>query len=330
MTTEQIEIYVRSSPLGSDGIHWRNVNFSKSEQPRGTPDILMKQVVPDDDGHEISINSAIDTVKPCLVLAKYNGKVLLEVTGIDSMPDRSEKLGRRISEVVLWVGDANEEIEKRLRKLAHCALIGLWEKDSKFRTAISSSIEFDGLNDYKVDADVLKKIYDTPEEYTTEKKNLNLGVVNSSNYNYLDPQEINSDDAAKADVKVRQLAVQIRDSLFGNRDTAVVISEVKQSEGKRWLNHRGNIVELSQVAPVIPPTYQADHPVISSAGDVPVKKTKSKVRSLKLRSHHIIAAIMLILLLLILLILIGQRYPASNGEIEQITPALEVIPSLSQ
>jgi len=293
MNTDQIQIYVRSSALGPAGIHWRNV--SKPEQPKEEPEILGQAVVPDE-GSKISIDSAINTVKPCLVLAKYDGQILVEVTGIDATRERCEQEGRRISEVVLWVGDANLETEVKLRKLACCALLGLWNPESDFRRDISSSIKFDGLNDYKVEADVLNDMYKCPEKY------FELEGDNSSNHNYLEPNEL------KTSQEVIQLATQLRDKSFDSIETAVIISEIKQTESERWLNHRGNVAKQPEVAPVIPPIVPVKEPVIATQGDVTaVKKPQKKTYVLKLQRHSIIAVIILILLLMILL-LMGQKY----------------------
>ncbi len=313
MISDQIEVYVRSSPLGPEGIHWRNVSLSKPEQPKGTPDILMKQVVPDNDGSKISINSAIDTVKPCLVLAKYNGQLLLEVTGIDATPDRSEKLGRRISEVVLWVGDDTEETETQLRQLAYCALLGLWKSESKFRAAISSSIKFDGLNDYKVESHVLNDMYECPEKY------FELEGDSLSSHNYLESNEF------KTSQDVIQLATQLRDKSFDDMETAVVISEIKQTESERWLNHRGNVAKQLEVAPVTSPIVSSTEPVMASSGDATVKKPQGKAYVLKFRSRLIVLVIALVLLLLTFLVLSNQ-YLFKTGDIDQPIPVLEALP----
>lgn len=296
MTTDQIEIYVRSSPLGPVGIHWCNV--SKPEQTKEDPEILAEQVVPDGSS-KISIDSAINTVKPCLVLAKYNSKVLLEVTGIDATPDRSEKLGRRISEVVFWVGDDNEETEKQLRKLACCALTGLWIQDSKFRKAISASIEFDGLNNYKVDADRLQDIYKHPENYT-EEKFLNLETENSLTFSlsYLEPHKLETDE------EIAQFAEQLRQASFSDLETAVVIAEVKQTEIKRWLNHRGNVAELppkSEPSMIIQEAREDVSPEnIDSLVWQPKSEQKKKIPRYPKSSLRIVLAIVLLIFLITL------------------------------
>lgn len=296
---DQIEIYVRSSPLGSVGIHWRNV--SKPEQLKEDPEILMEQVVPDGDS-KISVNSAISDKNPCLILAKYNGKVFLEVTGIDATPDRSEKLGRRISEVVLWVGDDNKETEERLRKLAYCALLGLWDLESKFRTTISSSIEFDGLNDYKVKADDLNKIYEDPENHT---ENLELEDSSHPNQNYLECNKF------KTDKEVVQIATQLRKGSFDGMETAVVISEIKQTESERWLNHRGNVASLTAKPEVIEQKVKEDsfsEAIDGSAGrSEPKKKTSSHPPK-----RGVVALLLIISLIILLMILWAARTQVFN------------------
>jgi hypothetical protein len=311
MNTNQIQIYVRSSALGPAGIHWRNV--SKPEQPKEEPEILGQAVVPDE-GSKISIDSAINTVKPCLVLAKYDGQILLEVTGIDATRERCEQEGRRISEVVLWVGDDNKETEERLRKLAYCALLGLWKPDSKFRTEISSSIKFDGLNDYKVKADDLNKIYECPENYT---ENLELEDSSHPNHNYLESNKF------KTDQEVIQLATQLRDESFDGMETVVVISEVKQTESERWLNHRGNVAQQPEVTPII----LEREPVTPLQGGLGSKKPERETSKPKIRSRLIVIGIALILILGIL-IAMGQKHLMNQEKtIDQNIPVLNLVPT---
>lgn len=87
MSQSQVVIYVRSSPLGDVGIHWRNI--SKSGHPIEEPDILKQRVIKRDDGKQVTINSLINETKPSLILAKYDGKIILEVTGLDASEARS-------------------------------------------------------------------------------------------------------------------------------------------------------------------------------------------------------------------------------------------------
>lgn len=238
MNTNQIQIYVRSSALGPAGIHWRNV--SKPEQPKEEPEILGQAVVPDE-GSKISIDSAINTVKPCLVLAKYDGQILLEVTGIDATRERCEQEGRRISEVVLWVGDDNKETEEKLRKLAYCALLSLWNPESKFRTAISSSIEFDGLNDYKVNVENLLNIYDDPKDYISEELLIpGLDLIDQISQDWLVKNDL---ERIEANEEVVQLANRLLQASFDELDIAIAIVEIKQKENKIYLNYRTYIVE---------------------------------------------------------------------------------------
>jgi len=134
MSQTSIEIYVRSSPLGSKGIHWRNI--SKDGQPIEEPEMLKSRIILKDNGKKATINSLINDTKPSVVLARYDDKILLEVTGLEASKERSSQLGRRITEVVLWVGDASPEVELQLRKLYACAMLSLWDKSSAFPKTI--------------------------------------------------------------------------------------------------------------------------------------------------------------------------------------------------
>lgn len=312
MNTDQIQIYVRSSALGPAGIHWRNV--SKPEQPKEEPEILGQAVVPDE-GSKISIDSAINTVKPCLVLAKYDGQILLEVTGIDATRERCEQEGRRISEVVLWVGDANPETEVKLRKLAYCALLGLWNPESDFRRYISASISFDGLNGYKVEASVLNGMYECPETY------FELEDGSPSSHNYLEPKKL------KTGQEVIQLAIQLRDSLFDGMETAVVISEIKKNESETWLNHRGNVARLTAESEVI--EQETTESSFSETIDGSAGKSESKKKaSGHLPKRSLVVLLLIIPLIMLLIILWAARTQILN--ILPIQPDSQPVPTMME
>lgn len=161
MSQNSIEIYVRSSPLGPVGIHWRNV--SKDGQPMEEPEILKSRIVTRDNGKKATINSLINDTKPSIVLARYENKILLEVTGLEASEERSSQLGRRITEVVLWIGDASAEVEAQLRQLTACAMLDIWDKDSTFLKVIRDAIRFENLNDFRVDQVAIKQLYVQPD-----------------------------------------------------------------------------------------------------------------------------------------------------------------------
>ena len=317
MTTDRVKIYVRSSPLGPVGIHWRNV--TNPEQPKEDPEILMEQVVPDGES-KVTVNSAIYDVKPCLILAKYSGKIFLEVTGLEAAPDRSAKLGRRISEVVLWVGDDDKKTEERLRKLAYCALLGLWNPESKFRTVISASIEFDGLNDYKVNVENLLNIYDDPKDYISEELLIpGLDLIDQISQDWLVKNDL---ERIEANEEVLQLANRLLQASFEGLDVAIAIAEIKQKEKKICLNYRTHIVEKIAELPKDPESEVSPPPINPPLPPIPPQPPKPDGKK-----KLLLALLGLLLILLIALLWIGQKHLESQGgTTDQNAPVLNVIP----
>lgn len=139
---EGIEVYIKSSALGESGIHWRKV--SEPQQYEEIPDILRKRVIPKKTGGLGTVNYLVNETKLTCVLVRYDEKLLLEVTGIESL-ERSNRLGRRVLNSVVWVVDENDDSEKILRELAARALMSFWGRYPEFIKTISSAVEFDGL-----------------------------------------------------------------------------------------------------------------------------------------------------------------------------------------
>ncbi|NMF62939.1 hypothetical protein [Brasilonema octagenarum] len=224
MSYNQVEIYVRSSPLGEVGIHWRNI--SKPEQPKEEPVVLKQRVIARDDGKQVTINSLINDTKPSLILARYENKVLVEVTGLDAAEDRSKRMGRRISEVVLWVGDATPEIESQLRKLAACILLSFWEKESTFLSKIRSAIDFDGLNDFKANAQQIQQLYtDAGTHLDDFLSKISPSVVELGESVWLTPKTIDIES------QLYTLVKQISQTSFGETEQPVVVVAEFKKEG---------------------------------------------------------------------------------------------------
>jgi hypothetical protein len=239
MSHTSIEIYVRSSPLGSKGIHWRNI--SKDGQPPEEPEMLKSRIILKDNGKKATINSLINDTKPSVVLARYDDKILLEITGLEASEVRSSQLGRRITEVVLWIGDASPEVELQLRKLSACAMLGLWDKSSAFLKTIRDAIRFKDLNDFQVDQPAIKQLYaqtgtyletfsPTPSEQGTSSVWAASETINSDNH-------------------LRSLAHQIIQSpLPESEQPVIIIAEIKNN----CLEYRGNIWK-APIQPIKPP-----------------------------------------------------------------------------
>ncbi|MFB2935287.1 hypothetical protein ACE1B6_08405 [Aerosakkonemataceae cyanobacterium BLCC-F154] len=144
---KNLEIYVKSSALGKTGIHWRNV--SKPEQEE-IPSLLLQRIIPKKTGGKGTVNYLVYEAQPSIMLMRYDSQILLEITGIES-PERSEKMGRKVLNSVVLVGDDDQgENEKLLRMLAANALRNILGKDLLLSEIVARAIEFDGLEGFKV------------------------------------------------------------------------------------------------------------------------------------------------------------------------------------
>ncbi|RCJ24157.1 hypothetical protein A6S26_19205 [Nostoc sp. ATCC 43529] len=144
------EIYVKTSALGNTGIHWRSIE-SEEHQPRKDPSLIKRQVFGEQNGQIAIVNDLIDEVKPSLLILRdnENKKLLLETTGIES-PQRSTKLNRKVFNSIVWIADDIEENEVVLRKIAHSAIQNILQKDFSFSEMIEKSVEFYGLEEFRV------------------------------------------------------------------------------------------------------------------------------------------------------------------------------------
>ncbi|MBW4478361.1 MAG: hypothetical protein KME54_16245 [Tolypothrix brevis GSE-NOS-MK-07-07A] len=144
------EIYVKTSALGQTGIHWRHIE-SEERQPVEVPSLIKRQVIEEKNGQIAIVNDLINEVKPSLLIFrnKDNEKLLLEITGIES-PQRSIRLGRKVFNSMVWIADDTEENEVVLRKIAYSAIQNILQKDFSFSGMIEKSVEFYGLEEFRV------------------------------------------------------------------------------------------------------------------------------------------------------------------------------------
>ncbi|CAN1211015.1 hypothetical protein TUMEXPCC7403_12515 [Tumidithrix helvetica PCC 7403] len=157
MSMSGIQIYVKTSALGGDGIHWRNA--SKPDQPREIPPIINPDVKescivpnPRNPTGYTTVEFFVSTEqKPSILLVSHAGKLFLEVTGIEATQERSNKLGREIFDVIAWLADDNEENDQVFRNITAKALLGFWSDDKKFFDAIRNSVKFQGKDAFVTD-----------------------------------------------------------------------------------------------------------------------------------------------------------------------------------
>ncbi|MBP5976768.1 hypothetical protein HW132_29590 [Brasilonema sp. CT11] len=296
MSYAQVEIYVRSSPLGEVGIHWRNI--SKPEQPKEEPVVLKQRVIARDDGKQVTINSLINDTKPSLILARYENKVLVEVTGLDAAENRSKRMGRRISEVVLWVGDATPEVESQLRKLAACILLSFWEKESTFLSKIRSAIDFDGLNDFKANAQQIQQLYtDAATHLDDFLSKISPSVVELGESVWLTPKTIDIES------QLYTLVKQISQTSFGETEQPVVVvaefkkegdtQSVKPPADRQQIVYKGNVWKA-------PETKTEKKTPVPSPEAVPSAQPILPQKAVPRRTTRIVIVGMILLILILL------------------------------
>jgi hypothetical protein len=157
------EIYVKTSALGKTGIHWRKIE-SQEHQPIAKPSLIQYQVIKGENNQVAIVNDLIDEVKPSLLIFRdqERNQLLLEVTGIES-PQRSEKLGRKVLNAIVWIADDSEENEKILRKIGYSAIQNILGQDLAFSRMIEESINFFELEEFRVDLDRIQQFIEKLE-----------------------------------------------------------------------------------------------------------------------------------------------------------------------
>ncbi|MBD2596021.1 hypothetical protein H6G74_17060 [Nostoc spongiaeforme FACHB-130] len=151
------EIYVKTSALGKTGIHWRKIE-SEEYQPVEVPSLIKRQVISDENNQAVIVNDLIDEVKPSLIILRDNeeNKLLLEVTGIES-PNRSNKLGRKVLNSIVWIADDLEDNEEVLRKIACSAISSILDKDLSFCKMVEESIDFFEVEEFRANLNTINK-----------------------------------------------------------------------------------------------------------------------------------------------------------------------------
>ncbi|BAU13026.1 hypothetical protein LEP3755_35620 [Leptolyngbya sp. NIES-3755] len=289
MSQNSIEIYVKSSPLGSVGIHWRNIN--KDEQPVAEPIVLKERIITKGNGKKATINALINDVKPSIILARYSDKTgaiktLLEVAGLEASEERSYQLGRRITEVLLWVGDDSSETEAHLRKLAACALLSFQKQDSPFLKTIRNAIRFEGLNEFRVDRVAIERLTAHPEAYMevslhspSEQSDVSVWLTSGTIAN---TEHLHS------------LAQQISQTSLPDTDKPVVVVAEFKDE---CLEYRGNIWKApTQAVEEIAPIPEEAEPEKKTLPVQPETKSFPTTRIIILGITTAIAALIIIVM----------------------------------
>ncbi|CAD5941333.1 hypothetical protein NO108_02317 [Planktothrix rubescens] len=159
---KELEVYVRSYTLGKTGMQWRKIE--NGESILGYPQILEPRIIPKQTGGLGTIEYVINYQNFSLVLMRYSQQLLFMVAGIEALEERSNQLGRTIFNAVAWVANPDEsnsipsKNELKLRHLAARSLLSFVGKDPEFINTINEAIDFEGLEEFKVDFDKINQL----------------------------------------------------------------------------------------------------------------------------------------------------------------------------
>lgn len=155
-----IEIYVKTSTLGVTGIHWRKVLENNETESIVCPPLLTDEVEIDINGKKTILENLLDEVSPSLLVYRSEKKILLEITGIQSLK-RTEKVGRKVLSNLLIIAP---ETEIYFLKMTHVIIKNFlyWsENDDNFsidfdlKQIMEESVDFHEKEQFKVDRDIL-------------------------------------------------------------------------------------------------------------------------------------------------------------------------------
>lgn len=212
--SSDFNVYVKTCAMGQTGIHWRHI-IDEKNQPVESPKLVREQLMGDDNahpvivnGHPAIINDLLDEVKPSVLIYRSNGKILLEVAGIES-PERSLRMGRKVLNLIVWEADNNEENEKIIRKIAYSAIQDIFQldaslskqSDSSFSNMIKDSIDFYEREEFRVDLQKVNKYVDGLKDIASEQ---NFDLENHSENSI----------KIKSDQELKQLAQDIKNRSF--------------------------------------------------------------------------------------------------------------------
>ena len=193
---KNFDVYVKTSAMGQTGIHWRHI-IDEKNQPVESPELVHHKLLEDNNGHPVIVNDLLDEVKPSVLIYRTNGKILLEVAGIES-PERSVRMGRKVLNLIVWETKNNEENEKTIRKIAYSAIQDILQLDLSFSDMIKDSIDFYEREEFRVNLQKVNIYVDGLKDIASEQ-NFDL-----ENYSI----------KIKSDQELKQLAQQIKNHSF--------------------------------------------------------------------------------------------------------------------
>lgn len=152
-----MQIYIQSRGIAQEN------DYKWLKLPDQTPEIPQEL-------HHISVEN-IDSQKYSLILAKRNNQFILLVTGMQSRVERTDFMGRRIRNSVLWIG----EDERKIRSLVIQALQNREKLTQDVDQTIETSGEFGfSVQDKLINLDYLDLIQLNEDNITSRKLGQNI------------------------------------------------------------------------------------------------------------------------------------------------------------
>ena len=290
--------------MGQTGIHWRHI-LSDDEQPVETPSLIQDKILiqgkilTNENGYPIIVNDLLDQVKPSLLIYRKNGKILLEISGIES-PERSNRMGSKVLNLIAWIVEDNDENEKIIRKIAYSAIQNILGRDSAFSDMIQKSINF----------------YER-EEFRCDRKKVNDYVNNLDDVDSVQNPNLEQLISIKSDDHLRQLAEDIKKYAFPrqweasngkSKEDGVLVVLTEQLEQKDifyqaevWRGFASNVEKIKSILPETVSTLPETAPITLENNS-----TKEEVNTGK-KYMVVLIAIIVILIIVISLLVIQSK-----------------------
>ncbi|MHC5938901.1 hypothetical protein [Nostoc sp.] len=303
------EIYVKTSALGQTGIHWRSIK-SEEHQPVEVPGLILRQVIGEENGQRAIVNDLINEVKPSLLILRDKEKLLLEITGIES-PQRSIRLGRKVFNSILWIADDIEENEVVLRKIAYSAIQNILQKDFSLSKMIEKSVEFYGLEEFRVNLKEVNEYIEHIEPVYSNKFSDNIESYQQYQIEY------------KSSESLEKLAEELRNyplpkesvNWDGETKNDSVLIVVTENLEKRTILHkagvwRGFATNVEEPAKVVVELPQKKTQVLPSSATLPPEQ--AQIPSQPIPTLWRLIIMLIVGVIVILFIILGFPSPVQD------------------
>ena len=324
---KELEVYVRSYALGKTGIHWRKVENTQSIL--GSPDILEKRLVEKQKGGSGTIEYLINYQNLSLVLMRYSQQLLFMVGGIESVKKQTNKFGStmetEVYNAVAWVVNPDEsniisdDKELMLRHLAARSLLSFVGKDPEFLNTINEAIDFEGLEEFKVDFGKIDQLTDENSPDKLKQLLPNLDKAEADQQIWYKKVEKTSNEQ-----EIISLAEKIINTGLPEDDLAILIRKVDENAVSVLSidiqTKKSEVSEdqedLDSTSTQVTETKEEDQTSQEGSG------TRKKSKKVKLK---LLLVILVIASLLVLLLVVINRINKEKEEPNQISTPQTII-----